>query len=353
MSFHRHLTTLFAMACSAAIATGAPPRWETWDGTQTINSGWHYIESNATTPPQDRTESTSVTLPHCWNAKDSLKRKDYRRDASWYLRDLDVSSKSFPKDQRLYLRFEAAGQSAEVFLNGKAIARHAGGYTAFTCELTPHLDADHNSVAIRVSNAHDRMRIPLSGDFNPYGGLYRSVTPITAPGVGFSRNELGGTDIHVCNSEISEKQATTQVKATLSNGSGSAFKGMLVANLVAADGKLAATAEQPVRIDANDNTTSSITFPAIRQPQLWIPESPALCTLKLTLVQNGKPVDRVRVQHGFRWFRFTPDDGFFLNGQPYRLIGTNLHQDREGFGNALSDAHHNTDLELMKENGIN
>ncbi len=353
MSIYRHLKPLFALACSAATAIAAPPRWETWDNVQALNSDWHYIESNAVSPPMEGTDSITVTLPHSWNAKDTLTSKDYRQDASWYVKNLEILSATLPKEQRYYLRFEGAGQSAEVFFNGQAIAQHVGGYTAFTCELTPHLSPGKNRVAIRVSNAHDKMRIPLSGDFNQYGGLYRKVTLITAPVAGFSRNELGGTGIHVWNSELTERQATTQVKATLSNGSSSVMKGTIVAELLAPDGKLVARAQQAVQIDANENTTSTIAFPAIQQPQLWSPESPALYTLKLTLVHDGKPIDHVRVQHGFRWFVFTPNEGFFLNGKPYRLIGTNRHQDREGFGNALSDDHHNTDLELMKEIGVN
>jgi beta-galactosidase/beta-glucuronidase len=64
-------------------------------------------------------------------------------------------------------------------------------------------------------------------------------------------------------------------------------------------------------------------------------------------------LDRVEVPLGFRWFGADPQRGFFLNGQPHPLHGTNRHQDLAGRGNALSDAEHRRDVRLVKETGFN
>lgn len=68
---------------------------------------------------------------------------------------------------------------------------------------------------------------------------------------------------------------------------------------------------------------------------------------------TGQILDEVSNPLGFRWYRFDPNEGFFLNGKPLKLIGTSRHQDYPGMGNALPDAMHVKDVELLKEMGGN
>lgn len=334
-------------------AAAPSPRWQPWDGVQSINKGWKYIESDGAEPPSDLAAAVEVNLPHTWNARDTLENKGYRRGASWYLKEFEISGVSAPRQARWFLRCGAAGQVAEVFLNGKHLGGHVGGYAAFGFELTEHLVDGPNQLAIRVSNAHDRMCPPLSGDFNFYGGLYRGVSLIPAPEVCFARDEQAGPGVRVSSPWVSAESASVRVESVLSNGGAVPFAGSVTVELCAPDGRVVSQAGQAVTIDAGGESAIDVTLPAVRRPLLWSPESPALYTVRLVLNHGGVAVDEVRVRHGFRWFRFTPDDGCFLNGQPYRLIGVNRHQDREGFGNALSDAQHDEDLRLIKELGAN
>lgn len=345
---------LFAVLLATSVVTIAtPPRWQVWDDVQSIHEDWHYIESDAEQAPQPVVSTDKVDLPHTWNARDALENRDYRRGASWYQKRLEFPPDLLAQSKRFYLRCEGAGQSAVVYLNGQLITQHVGGYTAFTCEITPYLKPGHNDIAIRVSNAHDRMRIPLSGDFNQYGGLYRNVSLITAPAVGFKRDHFGGPGIRIWNPEISAEQATTRVEARLSNGKTTAAHGRVEAALVAPDGTIVAESSQVIEIQPNADAMVSLSFPLIKNPKLWSPVNPQLYTLRISYREGEACVDQARIQHGFRWFEFTPDDGFFLNGELFRLIGINRHQDREGLGNALLDQHHEEDLQLMKEIGVN
>ena len=330
--------------------TAAPPRWQPWDGVRAIPDGWGYVESDSQTPPEEVSGAERVTLPHTWNTRDSLESNHYRRGVSWYVRDFDRAE--MPGGGRWFVRCEAAGQQAEVFLNGTRLGGHVGGYSAFAFDLTPHL-RDDNRLAIRVSNANDRMVAPLSGDFNMYGGLYRGVSLIPAPVVGFARDEQGGPGVRVSSPRVSANEAEVKVETVLDNGSGKAYSGTVTAELTAPDGGVVARATQKVEGVSAGKSKFAITLPVVRQPQLWSPESPALYTLRLRLGDGDAALDEVRVRHGFRWFEFTPDRGFFLNGKPYRLIGINRHQDRQGLGNALSDTRHDEDLRMMKELGVN
>jgi beta-galactosidase len=339
------------LTISAFPSLAAPPRWQPWNDVMQINDGWKYVESEVESPPADLAGAATVSLPHTWNAKDSLVKKDIRRGASWYVREFDRPVNTTGK--RVFVRCGAAGQQAEVFLNGKRLGGHVGGYSAFTFELTNDL-LDNNQLAIRVSNAHDPMVAPLSGDFNPYGGLYRGVSLITAPSeLGFSRTEQGGPGVRVWSTEVSATKARVRVEAVLDNGGKASVSRTLVAELVGPDGKVAATTSRDVTCEALGRLEVGIDLPEIANPRLWSPESPELYTVRLKLLEASGKAEEVRVRHGFRWFEFTADRGFFLNGKPYRLIGINRHQDREGFGNALADEHHDEDMRLIKESGAN
>ena len=188
---------LFVLALSAsAVSQEATSPWK---GTRLINSGWQYLEKSQEEIPDFTDPKTrDVDLPHTWNALDTLDpkiKKDYRRDISWYRRRLELSEKE--RSGRLFLRFGAAGQVADVYVNGHHVGQHKGGYTAFTFEITNRLKKTGNVIAVRVSNAKDKMLAPLEGDFNQYGGIYRSVQLIAAPRVNLSRKHRGGPGVRV------------------------------------------------------------------------------------------------------------------------------------------------------------
>ncbi|MCD6287759.1 MAG: DUF4982 domain-containing protein, partial [Candidatus Hydrogenedentes bacterium] len=75
--------------------------------------------------------------------------------------------------------------------------------------------------------------------------------------------------------------------------------------------------------------------------------------LTVLLYAGDKLLDKTVVHHGFRWYRFDADKGFFLNGKPMRLHGVNRHQDYKGLGNALPLAQHARDIGFIKDIGAN
>jgi beta-galactosidase len=115
-----------------------------------------------------------VSLPHTWNAVDGTDGgNDYYRGDGWYRKALTIPE-GF-RGKAVFLKFEAANKQAEVFVNGKSIYTHTGGYTSFTVNLTNKVKyGQTNLIAVRVNNERDDA-IPLSGDFTFYGGIYRGV----------------------------------------------------------------------------------------------------------------------------------------------------------------------------------
>lgn len=93
----------------------------------------------------------------------------------------------------------------------------------------------------------------------------------------------------------------------------------------------------------------------VKAPALWSPESPSIYTVRTRVYdeRTKQLMDEVYQPLGFRWFEFSAETGFSLNGKPYKLIGTNRHQCFDGMGNALPDEIHVRDVLLLKEMGGN
>lgn len=326
-----------------------------WEDVESINSAWEYFEPEDFEGLQNyHTPYRQIDLPHTWNDLDALDPEvgeNYRRDAAWYRKEITFNDKEIT-DVRKYIRFGGAGQVAEVYFNEHFLGRHVGGYTAFTYEITPYLD-DDNILAVKVDNSWDEMVAPLSGDFTKYGGLYRPVQIITSPMLCLSRKHLSGPGIRVWSPSVNEKSAELQAEITIDNGYSQSQEIHLLAELYSPQGKLVTTAERSAEYEGNEVGHVELEFPDVKDPKLWSPEHPNLYQLRVKLIQEEEIIDEAVVNHGFRWFRFDPDDGFFLNGKPYTLRGVNRHQDYHKKGNALSYGQHREDLRMIKELGAN
>ncbi len=338
----------YVLASSIAFGDNMKPLTDRY----VINEGWLYLERDTESLPEDANDVyTNINLPHTWNAEDTLQTGRYRRVGSWYRKEIEFSSQDLL--QRIYLRFGAAGQQAKVYVNGKKLLSHVGGYSAFTCELTGNIKVGKNRVDVWVSNKHHKHIIPHSADFTFYGGLYRSVELIKAPVVSFAKAHLGGPGVRVWSDSVSAESADVKIVAMIDNGNVSSASVQLVVELVDPAGKSVFLGGQNIVVDAEETKSVDLQFANLSNPDLWSPESPTLYTVKIQLLQDDKEIDSISVPHGFRWFEFTANNGFFLNGKSYPLKGVNRHQDFQGLGNALSPKHHRQDIKLMKEAGVN
>lgn len=294
-----------------------------------------------------------VSIPHTWNAKDAFdETPGYRRTVGWYRKDLNLQ----PKQNKKYiLLFEAANQTAEVYLNGQLAGQHKGGYTAFTIDATPYLKTGQaNELRVKVDNRHDENIPPLRGDFNFYGGIYRDVWLLELNPIHFDFGDYASSGIFVTTPEVSEASATLRVEGNLRNSTGDAAKARIVNRLMDPDNKEVAVKERQLEVGSEGEVTSfSEGFEAIKNPKLWHPDHPYLYTLEIEIIHDGSVVDQITTPVGFRWFRFDADSGFYLNGERLKLMGVNRHQDYKGKGNALSNARHVADVKLVKKSGSN
>lgn len=301
--------------------------------TVSLLDGWRFAKT-AEIPAAFPESWQPVTLPHTWNAADGTDGgNDYWRGTACYCRRL--TPPALAAGEQLWLEFEGAAMTAEVYLNGRKLARYAGGYSTFRVELTPALVEGVNLLAVLVDNSENDTVYPQKADFTFYGGLYRPVHLLTVPAGHFALSYHGGSGLKVTPIvNLEARRATVTVEAYTENADGETV------TFLTAGQTLTATV---------GNGCAKAEF-VIENVHLWDGvDDPYLYTLTASLSSG----DSVSARFGCRTIAFDADKGFLLNGRPYRLCGAARHQDRQGLGNALTDAEHEEDLALLREMGAN
>lgn len=323
--------------------------------TQTINDSWKFLKGECTSAADSAfndSQWADIHLPHTWNT-DAYTEKDYYRGTGWYRRRITL-----PKDwegKQVFLKLDAASKAATLFINGKNIGEHAGGYTACTFNITPFLSfRSPNVLAIRVDNA--RMDIPpISGDFTFFGGIYRDMWLTAVPDQHFNLTNHGSDGIFISTPQVSEEKATLSIRGEIKNDAREKANLELIHSIYQPDGTLLQTLKKSIQLKPGETYAFQNAASPILYPRLWTPETPALYRIETTLRDRKTKVvlDQSNHHTGFRWFHFDADKGFFLNGKPYKLRGICRHQDQKPIGVALTDEMHRRDMKLMKEMGAN
>jgi beta-galactosidase len=318
-----------------------------------LDSDWRFKLGNATNAEQtdfNDTDWQAVSIPHCWGWEEAQRGNiNYYRGPGWYRRGLDVTPQ---KNKRYFLRFEAAGSVADVYLNGQFIGKHRGAFGAFCFEITTNLSASGtNLLAVRVSNAPEPDVAPLDGDFPVCGGLYRPVHLIETEANCFVLTDHGSPGVAWLQTSVTETQAVIDVTAHISNGTRESQPLTLVASFIDADGNQVADRRQQIALAPNVTEPYWLRL-EVKHPHLWNGrQDPYLYKAVIELRSGDKVVDSVEQLLGLRFYSVDPDKGFFLNGRPYSLHGVDKHQDRWNKGWAVSEADLDEDIALIKDIG--
>ncbi len=298
-----------------------------------LNENWFFTKD---TTDINAGEGTKVNLPHSWNAEDGFDGgNDYFRGSCLYARKLKKAD--LPQADLYYLEFRGANSSADVFVNGKKLAHHDGGYSTWRVDVTKEL-ADENKIAVIVDNAPNDTVYPQMADFTFYGGLYRSVNLICVNDAHFDLDYYGAPGIKIT-PVVNGKDACVEVEAYVKN---------------LKDGqKLVYTIydKEENELQKIETVDTKVNF-EIKNVHLWHGrKDPYLYCCEVEIVENGEVLDNVCNRFGCRSFVIDAQRGFILNGEEYPLRGVSRHQDRWGVGNALLPEHHEEDMDLICEVG--
>ena len=356
----RHRRLLFVLLALLLAAPAARAQQST-----RLNTGWEFVRQDlggaweAVRPvvagsPESVPLWETVTLPHCFNARDAVDPAvNYYQGPGWYRTQLAVQN-PYPGG-RTRLHFEGAGQKTEVYIHTTKVGSHVGGYDEWTVDITQAV-ADFQKTAafqqqfkgkiplsIRCDNSRDLEMMPSNlSDFNLYGGLYRYLNLEYLPAVALER-VAAHAEV-----DAAGQVGRLSIKATWLENSPAAAAPVAV-RLLDPAGKLVGTyagtlAEPPGELAVHDF--------ALKKPRLWSPDHPQLYTVELT-VGTGPQAFRHREKIGFRHSEFVEHGPYRLNGQRLLLRGTHRHEDHAGVAAAMTEPMIRQEMLLMKQMGVN
>lgn len=267
------------------------------------------------------------------------------------------------KGKKLFLHFEAIMGKSKVFVNGKQLTEHFGGYLPVVVDVTDALEwGKNNVIAVWADNSNDPTYPPGKAqdvlDFSYFGGIYRDCWLVAHNRVFITdpnfENQVSGGGLFVAYDKVSDASAQVLLKIHVRNAEKNAFNGMVECALMAPDGQQVAFLQDKIRIQAG-KAAYSIDKLTVQNPLLWSPESPTLYNLIVRIRDSkGDVIDGYRRRIGIRSIEFKGKDGFWLNGKPYEgpLIGANRHQDYAIVGNAVSNSAHWRDAKKLRDAGM-
>ena len=242
----------------------------------------------------------TLAVPGDWNSQDP--RLIFYRGVVWYKREF--SHEPTP-GARSFLWFGAVNYSASVYLNGRMLGQHEGGFTPFNYEITDRLHAGTNLLVVRVDNEKQRDDVPTPlTDWLNYGGITRDVLLVEVPAT-FVRDY----EVQLAAPALDRIRGFVQL-----------------------DG---GTAGQPVELRIPELGVSQrfessadgrVDFEIQARPELWSPDSPRLYRVEII---SGE--DRVSEQIGFRSVEVRGDE-ILLNGSPLFLRGISIHEEAPAQG---------------------
>ncbi|PWG78370.1 sugar-binding domain-containing protein [Pararcticibacter amylolyticus] len=314
-----------------------------------INADWLFHlgdVKNGETPDINDQSWQRVNLPHDWSVKQALSPSLASATGylpggiGWYRKKLTV-----PKDsegKKTFLYFEGVYNRSEVFINGHSLGIRPNGYISFLYDATPYIRyGAENIIAVRVDHSK-------SADSRWYtgSGIYRDVWLVSANPVHIDQWGVYAYP------QVKGNQASLHTEISLTNSSSRNASLTIRNELIAPDGRTAANKTSKIAVNAGNGNKVKFSL-AVKQPQLWSLNSPALYKLRTTVLQDGKVIDQSVVTTGFRTFTFDPGKGFALNGQWMKIKGVCLHHDSGVLGAEVYPEVWRRRLLTLKELGCN
>lgn len=320
-----------------------------------FNKGWRFHPGNEERAKENEYDDRnwrSLDLPHDWSIEGAFSESHpttFNQGAlpagiGWYRKTFIVPQAS--KGKRVYIHFDGVHRNSEVWMNGHYLGKRPNGYISFRYELTPYLKfgKDSNVIAVKVDDSAQPASRWYTGS-----GIYRNVwLELTHP-----------TAVAKWGSYVTAsfpnggKVAMVHVKTDIGTSVEGGADVRVVISIYDRSGKLVARKKR-ASLRINNGSESSLTEDfTITQPVLWSPQRPVLYKAVTQLVQGERVIDQYETSFGIRYFRFDPATGFYLNGDPLKILGVCMHHDLGALGAAVNKNAMERQLRLLKEMGCN
>ena len=367
------LTALAAAVALTASARGYAPA-ESRRATKTVNTEWTFnylpAEEEARgvyeSPSFDDSDWSYVCIPHTWQTYETTRElHPYIRNVSasdnpywwngwgWYRKRIVIGREY--EGRRIRFEFDGVQKYSKIYLNGRYLGDHKGGFTSFYMDATDAVKfGQENVLVVAVHNSlNDRNRIPPmdAGNWAVYGGIVRDVRlvvtdPVHIPFQGSAEHE-GGT--FITTPEVSARQASVRIRTYVLNQRPDAAEVTLRTVVTDPEGNVCDELEARQRIDAGQIAEFDQSIPKLRKPQLWSPDSPRLYHAYSEVYVGRELVDTYRSTFGIRSISWDYDlHRLVLNGEVTHLHGINRHEEFPWLGHAFPKWIARRDMEDMK-----
>ncbi len=253
--------------------------------------------------PSDRVEydfdkADNILVPRDWNSQ--KEKLFYYEGSVWYYKKFDYAVPT--NGNRQFLYFGAANYEADVYLNGKKLGKHIGGFTPFNFEITGKLKAEGNFVIVKVDNTRGLEKVPtINTDWWNYGGLTRDVKIV----------EVTGTFIQDYYIQLAKNNPNLIEVSVILNGNQKAGQTITIE-----------IPEAKIKVDCTtDSEGNAKTTIPVKNLKLWSSENPFLYEVKLTH-NSAVLTDKI----GFRTVQ-TQGKEILVNGKPVFLRGICIHEE--------------------------
>ena len=328
-----------------------------------FNSGWRFHlgdVSDGGAAGLDDSKWEVVSTPHTVQLMpaEASGCRNYQ-GVAWYRKHFTVPEEIAGKDVTLH--FEGIMGKQKIYVNGRLVKEHLGGYLPVTVSLTENgvKPGEECVVAVMADNSDDKDFPPgkkqHSLDFAYHGGIYRDVWMIAKSPVAITdaieADKVAGGGVFVHFDNISDKGADVNVNTDVANSSSRTRKVTVETTLMDPQGRLVRRVSNPLSIKPGETRTVAQSI-HVKNPELRSPDTPSLYRVESRVKEGKTSIDGGVTRVGIRSFEFDGDKGFILNGKPFgQLVGANRHQDFAYVGNALPNSQQWRDAKRLRDAG--
>ncbi len=315
-----------------------------------FNDNWLFHKGdadNAQSTDFDDTSWRKLNLPHDWAIEGPFSDKYNARTGGlpvhgigWYRKHFTVDENM--KGKQVSVEFDGAMSNSEVYVNGKLAGNRPYGYIGFEIDITSFVKfGSKNIIAVKLA-PEDLAQRWYSG-----AGIYRNTrikynNPIHIPQYG----------TYITTPEISKASSTVKIETTIKNAGNATSKISLKTVAYNAEGNEVASSSDEVDANKDEEHLQHVEL-KIPNPNLWDLDTPYLYKVVSTITENGNVIDEYTSEFGIRTIKFTPNDGFLLNGKRVQLNGVCMHHDLGALGSAVNYRATERQMEIMKSMGVN
>ncbi len=325
-----------------------------------FNQNWHFkLNANAKEAVKEEADVTSwkkLDLPHDWSIHFDFDHDSPAQNEggqlnggdAWYRKPLKLDEKDLDKNVRL--TFDGVYMDSQIYVNGQLVGHYPNGYNQFSYDITNYLHKDgrENIIAVHVINKQPSSRW-YSGS-----GIYRDVSLLIRDKVHVQKN---GTTILTPQLENQKDgKVDTLVSSKIANTDDKDHEITAEYQIVRRGGEAVTevirTASQKLKAHETSTIQTSL---QVERPELWtvLNDKPALYELVTRIYRDGQLVDAKKDLFGYRYYNWTPNEGFSLNGQRIKFHGVSLHHDHGALGAEENYKAEYRRLKQMKEMGVN